>query len=80
MWTIFKVLIEFVAILLLFYVLIFWPQGMWDLSSPTRDGTHTPCLEGEVLATGLPGRSPKCFHMTNLELILSVRKLGHTSI
>ena len=80
MWTIFKVLIEFVAILLLFYVLIFWPQGMWDLSSPTRDGTHTPCLEGEVLATGLPGKFPKCFHMTNLELILSVRKLGHTSI
>ena len=20
-----------------FYVLVFWPQGMWDLSSPTRD-------------------------------------------
>ena len=36
-WTIFKVFIEFVAILLLFYVLVFWPQGMWDLSFPTRD-------------------------------------------
>ena len=24
-WTIFKVFIEFVAILLLFYVLVFWP-------------------------------------------------------
>ena len=24
-------------ILLLFYVLAFWPQGMWDLSSPTTD-------------------------------------------
>ena len=41
-WTIFKVLIEFVAILLLFYVLVFWPQGMWDLSSPTRDQTRNP--------------------------------------
>lgn len=31
---------ELVTILLLFY--IFWPPGMWDLSSPTRDRTHTP--------------------------------------
>ena len=44
MWTIFKVLIEFVTILLLFYVLVFWPRGMWDLSSPTRDRTRTPCF------------------------------------
>ena len=33
MWTVLKVFIEFVAILLLFYVLFFWPRGMWDLSS-----------------------------------------------
>ena len=32
------------ATLLLFYVLVFWPQGMWDLGSLTRDGTHTPCI------------------------------------
>ena len=44
MWTIFKVFIEFVTILLLFYVLFFWPQGVWDLSPPTRDRTHTPCI------------------------------------
>ena len=37
MWTIFKVFTEFVTILLLFYVLVFWPRGTWDLSSPTRD-------------------------------------------
>ena len=43
MWTIFKVFIEFVTILPLFYVLVFWPRGMWDLSSLTRDRTHTPC-------------------------------------
>ena len=30
MWTSFKVLIEFVTILLLFYVLLFRPTGMWD--------------------------------------------------
>ena len=41
-WTIFKGFIEFVTILLQFYVLVLWSQGMWDLSSPTRDRTHTP--------------------------------------
>ena len=35
--TIFKVFIEFVTILILFYVLVFLPQDMWDLSSLTRD-------------------------------------------
>ena len=43
MWTIFKVFIEFVTLLLLFYVLVFWPWGMRDPSSPTRDRTCTPC-------------------------------------
>ena len=42
MWTIFKAFIEFVTILLWFYVLVFWLQVMWDLNSPTRDWTHTP--------------------------------------
>ena len=36
-----KVFIEFLTILLLFYVLIFWLWGMWDPSSPTRDQTCT---------------------------------------
>ena len=40
----FKVFIEFVIILLLFYILVFWPGGMWDLGSLTRDQTHTPCI------------------------------------
>ena len=31
--------------------------GMWDLSSPTRDGTQPPALEGRVLTTGPPGKS-----------------------
>ena len=30
------------CLLLLFYGLVFWPQGMWNLSSSTRDGTHSP--------------------------------------
>ena len=40
----FKIFIEFVTILLLFYVLVFWPQGMLDLSSLTRDPQCTTCL------------------------------------
>ena len=27
-----------------FMFLVFWPPGMWDLSSPTSDRTHTPCI------------------------------------
>ena len=33
MWTIFKAFIEFVTLLFLFYVLVFWSGGMWDLGS-----------------------------------------------
>ena len=36
----FKVFIEFVTILLLFYVLVFWLRGMWGLSSSTK---NRPC-------------------------------------
>ena len=45
MWTIFKVLIELVTTVLLFSVLVFWLQGIWDLSSLTRDQTfrRLPC-------------------------------------
>ena len=39
-----KVFIESGTILLLSYVLVFWLCGMWDLSSPTRDRTRTPCI------------------------------------
>ena len=44
MWTIFKVFFEFVTILLLFHVLAFWPQGMWDLSPLTKDQAYTPYI------------------------------------
>ena len=35
--------------LLLLYVLVFWPQGMWDLSFWTRDWTCTPCIGRQSL-------------------------------
>ena len=41
MWIILKVFIEFVTILLLFYDLVFWLQGMWDPSTPTTEQTHS---------------------------------------
>ena len=44
MWATFKVFIEFVMILPLFYVLVFWPGGRWDLIYLTRGGAHTPCI------------------------------------
>ena len=28
----------------LFYVLVFWPLGMWNLGSLTRNWAHTPCI------------------------------------
>ena len=61
MWIIFEVFIEFVTILLLFYVLVPWPRGTRGLSSPPRiEPAPAPtALEGEVLTTGLPGKSQK---------------------
>ena len=45
----FKVFIELVTILLPFYVLIFWPWSMWDLSSLIRDWTCISCVERQSL-------------------------------
>ena len=63
MWTIFKVSIKFVTILFLFYVLVFWSRGIWDLSSPTRDWTNscTPCTEKQSLSHGKPEKLPSPF-------------------
>ena len=57
LWTILEVYTEFVTILLLFYVLVFWP-GVRDLCSPIRDGTCILALEGEVLTNGPQESSP----------------------
>ena len=39
----------------------FGPQGMWDPSFP-KDWTISPALEGAVLTTGVPGKSPEIFY------------------
>ena len=40
----FKVFIEFITILFLFYVLVFWPRDMCDHNSLIRDRSCTPCI------------------------------------
>ena len=42
-WIIFGIFAEFVTILFLFFVLVFWPQGMWNPSSHIRDGRSSQC-------------------------------------
>ena len=54
-------LLNFVAILLLCYVLCFWPKGMWDLSSLTRDQTCTPCAGRQSLNRWTTREAPDSF-------------------
>ena len=65
MWTIFKDLIDFIVVLLLYYVCLFFFGGeaYVNLSFPTRDWTHTPCIGiyTHCLTTGLPGKSRNIF-------------------
>ena len=57
MWTIFKVLIEFVTILLLFYILVLGHK-VCGIFAPWAGIKPTPlALEGKVMTTGLPGKS-----------------------
>ena len=60
MWTIFKVFIEFVIILPLFYVLVFWLKGMCNLTSLTEP--ERSALEGEVV-TIWPSGAPLYSHL-----------------
>ena len=62
-----KVFIACVTILLPFHVLVlfscFWLLGMWDLSSLPGIELKTLALEGEVLTTRRPGKSPQWSQM-----------------
>ena len=54
-----KSFIEFVTILLLFYVLVFWLRVACGILAPWPGIEPVPpALEGEVLTTGPPGKSP----------------------
>ena len=78
MWTIFKVFIESVTRLLLFYVLVFWPLGMWDLNPLPEMESSPPALEGKVLTTGPPEVPPIHFLKNNKKL--HTHKLAHVIV
>lgn len=62
MWTIFKGLIEFVAIELLF--LWFGPRGSW---APSQGGDLCPCIGTWALSHGTPGKFP-CLILLHMSL------------
>ena len=62
MWTIFKVFTEFGTILFPLYVLVFWPRGMWDLSSPASNQTRSPCFGGQSLIPWTTSEVPVILH------------------
>ena len=68
MWTILKSLSNVLQYCFCLYVLVFWPPGMWDLSSLTRDQTSTLALEGKVLNTGPAGKSRSVVNCASLDI------------
>ena len=61
-----KFFIQFVTIFLFkkkscFFFFFFWPQGMWDLSSLTRNGTCTLCVGKWSLNDWPPGKDLERF-------------------
>ena len=46
---------------------LLWGWCVWDLSSPTRDQTPVPVLQGEILNTGPTGKSHQL--LTELESV-----------
>ena len=73
METIFKVFIEFVTILLLFYIYIYFFFGHETceiLTPQPRVEDAPPILKGKILTTGLPGKS--------LPFVLKLATVIHT--
>ena len=52
-----KVFIEFVTVLLLFYVLVLGPPGIMVLAPQPGMESTPPALEGKILTPGPPGKS-----------------------
>ena len=57
MWIIFKFFTEFITILLLFYVLVFWLRGVYDPSPQSEIKPAPSALEGGVSITGSLAKS-----------------------
>ena len=59
MWTIFKAFIGFFTIFLLLFIFwSVWQWGTWDLSSPTKDWTHTPYFGRQSFNHWATGKIP----------------------
>ena len=63
MWTIFKVFIECVIVLLLFMVWFFGQEACGISAPQPRIEPTSPALEGEVLTTRQPGKSHPFYKM-----------------
>ena len=76
MWTMLKDFIKFVPILLLFYVPVFWPRGVCDLSFPSKGQTYTLCIGRWSLNYWTSKEVPmQSFH--TVLIILVVQLLSH---
>ena len=75
MGTIFEVFIEFVP---MFFVLCFafLATGMWTLVLPPGIESTPPALEGEVLTSGPPGKSPFSWSWLSVLISLSLNFLS----
>ena len=83
MWTIFKVFIESVTIFLpLFFFVCFFFLAMRhvDLSSLTRDQTHTPCTGRWPLTHWTTRELPRMHYFFNLMILLGFCMLAVLSI
>ena len=79
-WIIFKVFIESLTILLLFYVLFFWPRGMWGLSSATRNQTHTSCTGRLSLNHWITREVPQRLSFICFIFLLCSRLIDHVCL
>ena len=75
----FRVFIEFVTILLLFYVLVFWLKACGILAPQPGNKPTSPALEGKVFTIGPPGKSRHDFIFSH-SLLYSKLQTHWTSI
>ena len=61
MWIFLKTLLNLLQYCFCFMFLIFWPWGMWDFSSPTRDWTSTTYVGGHSLNHWTARKTPRSF-------------------
>ena len=77
MWTIFKVFIEFITILLLLFMLWFFSQEPCGILAPLPGIKPTPpALEGKALTTRPPRKSPPSLSFLPNSLLRILNKLA----